>query len=276
MSIHISRAAALAGGLLALLAGCAEAQGGQEGGGLAARVARAPDGEVRMHFTSRAGVCGSVDGDNVMVGRTGNSGRTYTGRWDGGSRREMECIEGPTYLRLRVRGGRVSDVSARVARDFPAASGRVTELGRVPAREASGYLLALAERSADGEVGEDAVFPATLADSVTTWPQLLRIARSGAARDEARRSAVFWLSQQAGDEVTKGLAGLVDDDDQDRKLREHAVFALSQRPREEAVPELIRIARSHRDAQIRKTALFWLGQSGDPRAVALFEEILAN
>lgn len=271
----MTRAAALAGGLLALLAGCAEAQGGQEGG-LADRVRRAPDGEVRMHFTSRPGVCGNVDGDNVMIGRTGERGRSYVGTWNGGPRREMDCIEGPTYVRLRVRGGRVSDVSARVARGFPEGSGRVTELGRVPARQAADYLLTLAERSADGDAGEDAVFPATLADSVESWPRLLRIARSTGAHDKARQSAVFWLSQQAGAEVTKGLSDLVDDEDQDRKLREHAVFSLSQRPRDESVPELIRIARSHRDGHIRKTALFWLGQSGDPRAVALFEEILAN
>jgi len=276
MSVNFTRAAALAGGLVALLAGCAEAQGGEQGGGLAARVSAAPDGEVRMHFTSRAGVCGNADGDRVMIGSTDDSRRTYEGSWNGGSRREMECIEGPTYLRLRVRGGQVSEVSARVARAFPAEGGRVTDLGRVPAREAAGYLLALAERSPDGKVGEGAIFPATLADSVSTWRQLLRIARGGAARDEARRSAVFWLGQQAGEEVTKGLAGLVDDDAQGRELREAAVFSLSQRPSDEAVPELIRIARSHRDANIRKAALFWLGQSNDPRALALFEEILAN
>ena len=272
----MTRAAALAGGLIALLAGCAEAQGGQEGGSLADRVRRAPDGEVRMHFTSRPGVCGNVDGDNVMIGRTGERGRSYMGSWNGSARREMECIEGPTFVRMRVRGGRVSDVSARVARDFAGSSGRVTELGRVPARQAADYLLTLAERPGDGDAGEEAIFPATLADSVESWPRLLRIARSGTAADDAKRSAVFWLSQQAGAEVTKGLSDLVDDEDQDRKLREHAVFSLSQRPREESVPELIRIARSHRDGHIRKTALFWLGQSGDPRAVALFEEILAN
>ena len=66
------------------------------------------------------------------------------------------------------------------------------------------------------------------------------------------------------------------DGDEDREVRKHAVFALSQRPREEAVPELVRIARTHRDPEIRKTAMFWLGQSGDPRAIALFEEILRN
>ena len=45
------------------------------------------------------------------------------------------------------------------------------------------------------------------------------------------------------------------DSEEDRELRKHAVFALSQRPREEAVPELVRIARTHRDPEIRKTAV---------------------
>jgi hypothetical protein len=40
------------------------------------------------------------------------------------------------------------------------------------------------------------------------------------------------------------------------------------------VPALIRIARSNPHPELRKTALFWLGQSEDPRAIALFEEIL--
>jgi hypothetical protein len=52
------------------------------------------------------------------------------------------------------------------------------------------------------------------------------------------------------------------------------VFALSQRPADEGVPVLIRIARTNRHPELRKTALFWLGQSADPRALTLFEELL--
>lgn len=270
-------AAALAGGLLALpSAGCAEAQGAAQEA-IAARVRRAPDGEVRMHFTSRPGVCGSVDRHNIFI-RDRRRGGTIVnqGTWSG-HRDDADCVEGPTHVRLLVRGGRVADVSTRVAHGWEeGGAGRVTDLGRVGARAAADYLLDLAESSADGDVGEDAILPATLADSAVTWPRLLRIARSGAVANEARKSAVFWLSQQAGDQVTRGISDLVDDDDQDRDVREAAVFALSQRPRDESVPALIRIARTHRDPHIRKTALFWLGQSRDPRAIELFEEILSQ
>jgi hypothetical protein len=269
--------AALAGGLLALpSAGCAEAQGASQEA-IAARVRRAPDGEVRMHFTSRPGVCGSVDGHNVSIQDRRRGGTImHRGNWSD-YREDRDCIEGPTHVRMLVRGGRVADVSTRVAHDWPReGAGRVTDLGRVGAREAADYLLDLAESSDDRDAGKEAIFPATLADSVVTWPRLLRIARSGQAGQEARKSAVFWLSQQAGDQVTRGISDLVDDDDQDREVREAAVFALSQRPRDESVPALIHIARTHRDPHIRKTALFWLGQSRDPRAIELFEEILSQ
>lgn len=273
MTTNVIRAAAVAGGLVALLAGCARAQGaeGAQGGDIETRVARVSDGDVVMHFSSRPGVCGSVNGDNVSIDDGRGVGRTRVRR-DGD--REWECVEGPTHVRLRKRDGRVTDVDTRVARGWTA-SARTTDLGRVPARAAADYLLGLAEGSRDGGAKE-AIFPATIADSVESWPRLLRIARNDATHTETRRQAVFWLSQQAGDEVTRGIADLVDDDDEDREVREHAVFALSQRPRDESVPALIRIARTHRDPHIRKQALFWLGQSGDSRALALFEEILSS
>jgi HEAT repeat protein len=68
----------------------------------------------------------------------------------------------------------------------------------------------------------------------------------------------------------------VDDGDVDREVKEQAVFALSQQPHAEGVPALIRIARTHRDREVRRKALFWLGQSDDPRALALFEELLTK
>ena len=42
------------------------------------------------------------------------------------------------------------------------------------------------------------------------------------------------------------------------------------------VRKMIRIARTNRDPNLRRTALFWLGQSKDPRALDLFEELLTD
>jgi len=45
-------------------------------------------------------------------------------------------------------------------------------------------------------------------------------------------------------------------------------------PKDEGVPLLIGLARTNRNPQVRKQAMFWLGQSKDPRALAFFEEVL--
>ena len=115
--------------------------------------------------------------------------------------------------------------------------------------------------------------PATLADSVTIWPQLFRIARDDGVPRETKRQAVFWLGQAASEAVApeRSLTGR---ETEESDVKKQAVFALSQRRNGEAVPALIQVARNNRDPEVRRTAMFWLGQTNDPRAVALFEEIL--
>ncbi len=144
-----------------------------------------------------------------------------------------------------------------------------------PAREAADYLLSVAQTE-KGSMGEKAIFPATIADSANIWPTLIKIARNAELPRHTRTQSVFWLGQAAGDAATTNLNSLVLDNSVDREVREQAVFALSQRPRDEGVPALIAVARTNKDPEIRRKALFWLGQSNDPRALDLFEEILTK
>jgi len=125
-------------------------------------------------------------------------------------------------------------------------------------------------------VAEDAIFPSTIADSIEVWPELLDIAKSDTRPNDVRKQAVFWVAQAAGEVVAGDLEELAVDDETDRDVRESAVFALSQLENEAGVPAMIRIAREHGDGHIRRQAVFWLGQSEDPRALALFEELLTR
>jgi HEAT repeat protein len=54
------------------------------------------------------------------------------------------------------------------------------------------------------------------------------------------------------------------------------VFALSQLPKDEAVPELLHVAQTNASPTVRKEAIFWLGQTHDPRALDYFEQILSK
>jgi HEAT repeats len=218
------------------------------------------DGTLRLSFAARAGVCGN-----------GGYGITIMSH-DEGDEWESDCPTGPVRVSLRVHGGRVAKAHTYVGGRWRPPEGKTTDLGQLPARQAAADLLALVEQHrADAE---ELVAAATLADSAVVWPALLRIARRTDLSTETRRQAVFWLGQAAGEAATRGLDSLATDGGGELEVRKQAVFALSQRPADEGVPVLIRIARSNPHAELRKTALFWLGQSEDPRAIALFEEIL--
>jgi len=255
-------------GLLCAAAATAAAQD------LARQIARAPDGEVRVSFAARPGVYGN--GRNVIAWDCGSGRcRNVQGNYDDRDDWHSSCDSGPVRVVLAVRGGTVTRAKVYVGGHWTAGGAGVTDLGTVSAPAAAAYFLDLA-RTAPGDAGSSAVFAATLADSVTVWPDLLRLARSPQVAEHTRRTAVFWLGQAAEEAATRGLAELVDDDSGDREVRQAAVFALSQRPRDEGVPVLIRVVRTNRDPEMRRKALFWLGQSGDPRALALFEELLTK
>ena len=57
-------------------------------------------------------------------------------------------------------------------------------------------------------------------------------------------------------------------------MKKKAVFALSQFPKDEGVPLLIRVARTNTNPAVRKQAMFWLAQSKDQRAIDFFAEVL--
>jgi HEAT repeat protein len=57
-------------------------------------------------------------------------------------------------------------------------------------------------------------------------------------------------------------------------MRTQAVFALSQRPKSESVPALMDLAKTAKYPSAKRSAIFWLGQTGDPRAADVFAELL--
>ena len=261
--------------VLAIVAAALVLAPGAAAQSLAQRVARAPDGTVRLTYAARAGVCGNGAGNVSFDCAGGSCGRhrvSSSADWEDDD--GCPCDSAPVRLVLLVTGGKVQRIHAYVGGRWRPSAG-ATDLGVVSAPEAAHWLVALA-RSGDAPAAHDAVFPATLADSVTVWPDLVSVARDGAAPRRSREQAVFWLGQAAGEAAVKDLAAMVSDDALDREVREHAVFALSQQPREVGVPALIQIARTNRDPEVRRKAFFWLGQTGDPRAVALFEEVLTR
>ena len=251
---HSALAAITALGIAAGVPGRVQAQS------LEQRVFAKKDATVRLTYATREGVCGN--GANNISIRDSDPGD-----WT------SDCEPGPAHVTIQVSGGELSDIKTRVGGRWVARSD-VTDLGAVPAREAAQLFLSLARRNSG--VAEQAVFPAIIADSAEVWPGLMALAKDPMARMDARKSAVFWVGQEAASAATRGLTEVVGDKAVDREVRESAVFALSQRPNKEGVPALLAVARTSDDPKLRKSAIFWLGQTEDPRALAYFEEVLSR
>lgn len=246
------------------------AAGSLEAQPLASRIASAGDGAVTFQFTPRPGVCG----DGVHFIRTGRS--SYHGSFHSG--RPMEpCVAGPVQVRLTRVDGAVTRVQTWVG---PARDRQARDLGAVSAPDAARYLMAIAARGTP-HAGAKAILPAVLADSAVVWPELLAIARDSDTRSRGtRQEALMWLSRFASGAIAgRPNDPFAEDDDprtEEEELKIHAVFVLSQLRNGAGVPELLEVARNNRSIRVRSHALFWLGQSGSPSALELFESVLKS
>ena len=236
---------------------------------LAARVAAVRNGAVQFEFAARDGVCGDGRG-YIRVG----------GSMIGAFNPSANCTPGPVRVLLQLRDAMITSLR-EFAGPVPPANSGVTELGEVSPVDGANYLLSLAESDADARVANRAVFPAVLGRDVVAWPALLRIAK--AERDGNRRGkhdVTFWLAQYAAAKLAGSDSPFAANEDRDRReaetLKEHAVFALAQLRHGEGIEPLIQVARTNTNAAVRARAMFWLGESGDRRALELFEQALTK
>jgi hypothetical protein len=61
---------------------------------------------------------------------------------------------------------------------------------------------------------------------------------------------------------------------QNREMKEQLIFVYSQRSEGAALDKLIDIAKHETDRELRKKAIFWIGQSHDPKAAQYLQEII--
>jgi HEAT repeat protein len=98
----------------------------------------------------------------------------------------------------------------------------------------------------------------------------------GGANDELRRQAIHMIGERAGKRSLDLLRETVESSSAETQVQVQAVHAISERSAEESVPLLIKIARTHPNQQVRRRAIQVLGESGDPRALEFFREVLKS
>src|SRR5436190_3831725 len=224
---------------------------------LASRVAGS-DGIVQIIYPSRPTVCG--DGQSFIGNLFGNShfysgDVTRSGR-DGWSTRQ--CVRGRARVMATVVSGEVTRVRAYVG-PVPASASDVRTIS-VPAAEASAWLGEVIARGS-ARAASDMLLPLILADGPEPWALLLKVARDENRPRDLKRNVMMWLSNGISEHL--GLSDADEASNDDEEMRKQAIYVLTQRPKSESVPQLIELAKSLKHPASRRTAIYWLGQSGD-------------
>ncbi|HSD45416.1 MAG TPA: HEAT repeat domain-containing protein, partial [Pyrinomonadaceae bacterium] len=105
--------------------------------------------------------------------------------------------------------------------------------------------------------------------------KLFEVARGNDAV-ELRRHAIRMLGERVSKRSFDFLSATAQSTDANAEVQVQAVRAISERRAEESVPLLIKIARTHPNQMVRKQAIRSLGESGDPRAIDFFREVLSK
>jgi len=105
--------------------------------------------------------------------------------------------------------------------------------------------------------------------------KLFELARGNESID-IRRDAIRALGERASQRSFDFLSATAQSNDANAEVQMQAVRSIGERHAEESVPLLIKIARTHPNQQVRKQAIRSLGETGDPRAIEFFREVLSK
>ena len=125
------------------------------------------------------------------------------------------------------------------------------------------FLRELFSRTRDDEIQGSIIQAMAQAHTSEAMRWLIDLARDKSLSIEARKNALFWAGQSGAD--LSQLVNLYDEMKGQTDIQNQLIFVFSQRRDRNAIDKLMDIASSDPDRDLRKQAIFWLGQSHDPR-----------
>ncbi len=153
----------------------------------------------------------------------------------------------------------------------------IFQLGQHPSAENAEYLRSLFSKL--GKDGRGDELRKNLLFSLSQMPGhgndkwLLSVASDNSQSEEVRKQALF-AAGQAG--VTgSDMAGLYEKLT-DRELKYQLIWVLSETRDRAGADKLVEIAQKDRDPEMRKKAIFWLGQKNDPRIRQILLDIITK
>jgi HEAT repeat protein len=145
-------------------------------------------------------------------------------------------------------------------------------LGQRHGAENTEFLRGLYSRLTNEDLKEKILFSLSQQRGAGNEAWLMNIAVNPKEDIELRKKALFWAGQSG---VAISEMSKLYDRMGDSEMREQVIFVLSQRQRDPAaMDKLFDIAKNEKDAELRKKAIFWLGQSRDPRVQSFLIDLI--
>ena len=136
------------------------------------------------------------------------------------------------------------------------------------------YLRTLYGRLNDDDLKDKTIFAISQIGGADDLNWLMELAANESESVDMRKKALFWAGQ-SNDVSLERLTALYDRM-KDKDMKEQMIFVYSQRHEGQALDKLIDIAKHDTDPELRKKAIFWIGQSHDPKAAQYLQEVISQ
>ncbi|HUQ82520.1 MAG TPA: HEAT repeat domain-containing protein [Gemmatimonadaceae bacterium] len=147
-------------------------------------------------------------------------------------------------------------------------------LGQQGTEDNANYLKGLYSRVKRDALKDKIIFSLSQQHGFGNPEWIMQIALDSKESIEMRKQALFWAGQTGAS--TESFATLYDKMT-DPEIKDQLIFVFSQRGRDaKAIDKLMDIAKNDKDKELRGKAVFWLGQSRDPRALKLLEDLISK
>ncbi len=145
-------------------------------------------------------------------------------------------------------------------------------LGQHRSADNAQFLKDLYGKLDNDDLKEKVIFSLSQMGGADNYRWLMDIALNERENIELRKKALFWAGQGRNVDIAD-LVRLYDSM-QEREMRDHLIFVYSQRREEAALDKLFAIGKNDPDRELRKKAIFWIGQSRSPRAAQYLQELI--
>ena len=162
---------------------------------------------------------------------------------------------------------------ARNATDKELRQDAIFWVGQRGGDQAADELSSLFDAERDTQIRKKIIFSLSQMNNQKARAKLMAVVRGGDDA-ELRAETIFWLAQTGGDNIVDFLSQLYDSE-KTIEVKKKIVFSLTQaREKKAALQKLMAIAKSDPSPELRKEAIFWIGQSRDPEAIKFLEDFL--